>query len=105
MRAGFAADFPCAIVENGARPEQRRLATTLGDAAACIAREGLRSPAVFVIGRVCELADRFDWFSRLPMRGRRVLAAPDAACLSRAAAGARRARGRHACAEGGVAFI
>lgn len=82
MRAGFAADFPCAIVENGARPEQRRLATTLGDAAACIAREGLRSPAVFVVGRVCELADRFDWFSRLPMRGRRVLAAPDAACLS-----------------------
>ena len=82
MRTGFAADFPCAIVENGARPEQRRLATTLGDAAACIAREGLRSPAVFVVGRVCELADRFDWFSRLPMRGRRVLAAPDAACLS-----------------------
>ena len=82
MRAGFAADFPCAIVENGARPEQRRLATTLGGAAACIAREGVRSPAVFVVGRVCELADRFDWFGRLPMRGRRVLAAPDAAYLS-----------------------
>ncbi len=71
--AGFDPKTPCAVVENGARPEQRRFTTALDGIAACIAREGIHSPAVFVVGDVCALGDRFDWFSRLPLHGKRVL--------------------------------
>ena len=74
MTAGMAADFPCAIVENGTRPEQRKWLTTVGGAAACIA-QGVRSPAIFVVGRVCELSDTMDWFDRRPLKGRRILVA------------------------------
>lgn len=85
MDAGMAADFPCAIVENGARPEQRRILTTVSGAKACIEEKGVRSPAVFVVGRVCALADRMDWYDRLPLKGARVLVArprPDSHRLS-----------------------
>jgi len=73
--AGMAADFPCAIVENGTRPEQRKLLTSVGGAAECIRENHVQSPAIFVVGRVCGLSERMDWFSRLPLKGRRVLVA------------------------------
>lgn len=75
MQAGLDADFPCAIVENGARPEQRKYLTTIGDAAQCVEREGVRSPAIFVVGRVCELSPAMDWFDALPLKGLKVWAA------------------------------
>ena len=72
MAAGMASDFPCAIVENGTRPEQRKWLTTVGGAAACIA-QGVRSPAIFVVGRVCGLSETMDWFDGRPLKGRRIL--------------------------------
>lgn len=74
MTAGMPSDFPCAIVENGTRPEQRKWLITVGGAEEYIAR-GVRSPAIFVVGRVCELSECMDWFSPMPLRGRRVLVA------------------------------
>lgn len=73
MRAGMPAEMPCAVVENGTRPEQRRLLTTVGGAKACIAENQVKSPAIFVVGRVCELSERMDWFDVLPLKGARVL--------------------------------
>ena len=72
--AGMAEEYPCAIVENGTRPEQRRLLTTVGQAAACIEENRVKSPAIFVVGRVCELSERMDWFDVLPLKGKRVIA-------------------------------
>ena len=73
--AGMPADFPCAIVENGTRPEQRKLLTCVGGAERCIWENDVRSPAIFVVGRVCELSERMDWYDRLPLKGRHVLVA------------------------------
>lgn len=75
MGAGMAADFPCAIVENGTRPEQRKILTTVGEAACCIAENGVKSPAIFVVGRVCALSEQMDWFDELPLKGKRVMIA------------------------------
>ncbi len=75
MCAGMAADVPCAVVENGTRPEQRKLLTTVGGAAQCIADNAVKSPAIFVVGRVCELSEKMDWFDDLPLKGKRVLVA------------------------------
>lgn len=75
IKAGLAEDFPCAIVENGTRPEQRKLLTTVGSAAKCIEENAVKSPAIFVVGRVCELSESMDWFDALPLKGKRVLVA------------------------------
>lgn len=75
ISAGISEDMPCAIVENGTRPEQRRLLTTVGEAEKCISENAVKSPAIFVVGRVCELSDQMDWFDKLPLKGKRVLVA------------------------------
>jgi uroporphyrin-III C-methyltransferase len=41
-----------AIVQNATRPDQREAVTTLGDLDKTVAREGLGSPAVIVVGDV-----------------------------------------------------
>ncbi len=75
IAAGMPDDHPCAIVENGTRPEQRSFLTTVGDAQDCILREKISAPAVFIVGRVCTLADRMNWFEHLPLKGVSVYAA------------------------------
>ena len=57
--AGMEKDTPCALIENGTRPEQRKLLSTLEAVAEDALREKIQSPAVFVVGGVCGLSDAF----------------------------------------------
>jgi len=57
LDAGAAAATPVAIIENGTRPDQRVVHTTLGDMARAIAVAGIGSPAIMVIGDVARAAD------------------------------------------------
>jgi uroporphyrin-III C-methyltransferase/precorrin-2 dehydrogenase/sirohydrochlorin ferrochelatase len=49
--AGFSADTPFAIVENGNRPEQRVVRGILSGLSRIAAESGIRSPAVLFVGR------------------------------------------------------
>ncbi|MET4575925.1 uroporphyrinogen-III C-methyltransferase [Ottowia thiooxydans] len=49
---GLPASTPAVIIQNASLPQQRHAVTTLGDLHATIAREGLASPSVMVIGDV-----------------------------------------------------
>ncbi len=73
LQAGMDASMPCAMVENGTRPQQRKFLFTLSEASGAVEKYGVQSPALFLVGRVCALSDRFDWFSNLPLKGRRIL--------------------------------
>ena len=72
LEAGMDGDTPAAVVERGATPAQRRIAAPLGDLPAAAEAAGVVSPAVIVVGGVCALAEQFDWFDRLPLKGRTV---------------------------------
>lgn len=61
---------PCAVIERGATPRQRKTLGTISDIEKKVGR--VESPAVIVVGGVCELSDRYDWFSRLPLYGKRI---------------------------------
>jgi uroporphyrin-III C-methyltransferase len=57
LRAGgMPADTPAAAIQNGTRANARELRTTLGRLQADVAAAGIGSPAVLVIGVVCDLA-------------------------------------------------
>ena len=73
LAAGMDPDTPAALVERGTTPAQRRLSGTLSTLAG-LAEEGrVESPAVSIFGPVCALAEEFDWFDALPLKGRRVV--------------------------------
>ncbi len=55
LAAGKAPDTPVAIVENGWRAGQRTTRGTLADIAVRAAQEGVRNPAVIVVGAVAAL--------------------------------------------------
>ena len=73
LQAGMAPDTPAAMVESGTISAQRRCSATLATLPERAAAMGIHSPAIIVVGEVCALAQRFCWFDRLPLRGRKIL--------------------------------
>jgi uroporphyrin-III C-methyltransferase len=52
LLTGLPASTPVVVVQNATRPDQREAVTTLGELQSTIARKGLGSPAVIVVGDV-----------------------------------------------------
>lgn len=73
LKAGMEPDTPAAVIENGTRPEQRKVITTVEKLGEAVKEEGIKSPAIIVVGRVCSLSEEFDWFSSLPLKGMRIV--------------------------------
>ena len=71
--AGMEKDMPAAVVESGTLPGQRKLVSTLAELPQAAAGAKIKSPAIIIVGKVCALSDRFDWFGNLPLKGRRVI--------------------------------
>lgn len=66
---GRAASTPCALVENGSRPEQRVVVGTLDDLPAFARRHDVRSPALLFVGEVAALAAELHWYGAAPLGG------------------------------------
>ncbi len=67
MAAGMPDDMPAAMVERGTLPRQRKLVATVGTLARRMKEEQISSPAILIVGAVCALSDRFDWYDTLPL--------------------------------------
>ena len=68
--AGRAASEPAAVIERGTLPNQRVVAGTLETIAELAASEGVRAPALVVVGEVVALGERLEWFSSMrPLAG------------------------------------
>ncbi|HEY2438517.1 MAG TPA: uroporphyrinogen-III C-methyltransferase [Solirubrobacteraceae bacterium] len=70
--AGRPADEPAAVIERGTMPDQRVVEGTLETIAAMAASQGLKAPAVAVLGQVSALRERLRWFELRPLAGIRV---------------------------------
>jgi uroporphyrinogen III methyltransferase/synthase len=72
IAAGRPASEPAAVVESGTLPGQRTVTGTLQSIAEAVRREGIRPPAVTVIGPVAALAEQLSWLEPRPLAGRSV---------------------------------
>ncbi len=72
LAAGIEPDTPAAVVENGARPNQRKAVSTVAALPERAREMTLKSPAVIVVGRVCTLSGAIDWFTPLPLHGKTI---------------------------------
>jgi len=71
--AGMDLDTPAAVIENGARANQRKLVETVGTIAEKVRAAGMQSPALIIVGKVCTLSGKLDWFTSLPLHGKTVV--------------------------------
>lgn len=69
MQAGMTQNMPAAMIERGTLPQQRKVVATVGTLAQHIRQENIVSPAVLIVGAVCALSERFDWYDALPLHG------------------------------------
>ena len=72
MACGRPGDEPVAVVERGTLPGQRTLLASLADVARRAAAEGIRAPAVTVVGPVAALREQLAWLEARPLHGRTV---------------------------------
>jgi uroporphyrinogen III methyltransferase/synthase len=63
---------PVAVVERGTLPGQRVLLATLADVAERAAQEGIRAPAITLVGPVAALREQLAWLEARPLHGRTV---------------------------------
>jgi uroporphyrinogen III methyltransferase / synthase len=73
IAAGRDADEPAAAIERGTWPGQRTVSATLGTIAGVVEREGVKAPALIVIGAVAARREDLAWLERRPLHGRRVV--------------------------------
>lgn len=73
MEAGQGGDVPAAAIQWAATARQRRVCATVATLADEVEKAGLGSPAVVVIGEVVKAAPGLDWYSRLPLAGKRIV--------------------------------
>jgi uroporphyrinogen III methyltransferase / synthase len=75
IAGGRAPETPTAVVEWGARPEQRVLVATLSTIAERVRVHGFSNPAVIVVGEVVRLREKLRWFDQRGLFGKRIFLA------------------------------
>jgi uroporphyrin-III C-methyltransferase / precorrin-2 dehydrogenase / sirohydrochlorin ferrochelatase len=63
---GLPTHWPAAVVSQGTLAEQRVVCATLATLAAEVARAGLQSPCLTIVGEVVRLRDELNWFRGQP---------------------------------------
>ncbi|MBE0537277.1 MAG: uroporphyrinogen-III C-methyltransferase [Phycisphaerae bacterium] len=66
LEQGWPAETPIACIEHGTWYDQRVVGGTLANFLEKAAKADLRTPGIFIVGKVVELRDKLDWFSKRP---------------------------------------
>ncbi|MFO7785656.1 MAG: uroporphyrinogen-III C-methyltransferase [Thermodesulfobacteriota bacterium] len=73
MDHGRSGETPTAVVRRGTVSRQRTVTGPLKDIARIVRDEGIKPPAIIVVGEVVSLRDTLNWYERRPLFGRRVV--------------------------------
>lgn len=73
IAAGMDPDMPAAVLQKGTTAGQKRIVATVKTLMEETKRQGIETPAIIVVGKVCELAKEFYWYEKLPLAGCKVL--------------------------------
>jgi uroporphyrinogen III methyltransferase/synthase len=73
ITAGMPGETPAALIENGTRPNQRKLVSSLAEISGLGHAQGFAPPSILLVGSVCSLHKELDWFSMLPLHKVRII--------------------------------
>ncbi|MCL1879241.1 MAG: uroporphyrinogen-III C-methyltransferase [Actinomycetia bacterium] len=75
LTAGMDGGMPAAIIEHATTNIQRKFLGTVATLPDLAHQNNVQAPSLIVIGKVCLLSERYDWFSTRPLIGLRVAVA------------------------------
>lgn len=73
LQAGMEKDMPAAILQKGTTAGQKKIVATVSTLEEEVNRQGIQTPAIIVVGKVCALAEEFAWYEKLLLAGYKVL--------------------------------
>lgn len=73
MDHGMNPRMPAAILQKGTTAGQKRIVATVSTLEEEVKRQGIETPAIIVVGKVCALAHEFAWYEELPLAGKKIL--------------------------------
>lgn len=73
LAAGMEPMMPAAILQKGTTAGQKRIIATVSTLYQEVQKREIQTPAIIVVGKVCQLADEFAWYEALPLAGYKVL--------------------------------
>lgn len=73
MEEGMDPDTPAAILEKGTTCRQKRVVATVSTLKEQADKNGIESPAITVVGKVCSLEKEFEWIEKKPLFGKQIL--------------------------------
>ncbi len=73
LEAGMEPVTPAAILQQGAGSRQKKITATLATLEQEAERQGVATPAIIIVGEVVRLGEKFAWFDKLPLSGKRFL--------------------------------
>lgn len=72
LAAGMNPDTPAAVVQQGTSARQTCISATVSTLDAVVRQQGVRTPAIIVVGDVCRYAEEFAWAEKRPLFGARI---------------------------------
>ncbi len=73
VNAGMENDMPAAILQQGTTSKQKRIVATISTLEQEARKQVVETPAIIVVGKVCQLANDFSWYEKLPLAGKKIL--------------------------------
>lgn len=71
--AGIDPEMPACLLQQGTTAGQKRLLATVSTLEAEAAKQRAETPAIILVGKVCEYAHEFSWYEKLPLFGHRII--------------------------------
>ncbi len=73
LDAGMEPEMPAAVLQRGTGAGQKKIITSLACVQNQVNEQGVQTPAIFMVGRVCALGNEFGWYEQLPLFGKKIL--------------------------------
>jgi uroporphyrinogen III methyltransferase/synthase len=73
MEGGMSPDMPAAVVRKATLPEQKTVSATLSKITDVVEEEGIKPPALLIVGEIARPDKQLAWFERLPLFGTRIV--------------------------------
>lgn len=73
MRAGMDQDTAAALLMQGATSGQKKIIATVSTLKEKADEQGIKTPAIIIIGKVCSYSSSFSWYERLPLFGKKII--------------------------------